>query len=366
MTPSHDFDDSPDWDTLARYRAGESTPEEAQRLTLWLADHPRDAELIEALDALVGQQVEPYESSAEPVDVERALGRLHHRMNDAVPAAPRLTVSRGSAMHTAFNTPRRWALGGLAAAAAVGAIAFGLQRQSSSPTVARTASTIEATPAREFRTTVGVVNNVLLADGTRVLIGPASHLIVSASYGRGTREVTLEGVAHFSVQHDAAVPFAVHAGAALVRDVGTQFTVRALAVGSGLHTTVAVSEGEVNLSSSSNSAPPTSLHAGDRGEVKTDGSVVASRGTYHRNEDAWIGGVLVYDGTPLSTVRDDLQRWYGLDLQLDDSTIAARRLTATFERQDADQLLHTLGLALGMSVQRTGAVVTLRPGAIGR
>lgn len=366
MTPSHGLHDAPDWDTLARYRAGESTPEEALLLARWLADHPADAALLDALDALVGSHIAPVDSSVDSVEVEHALTQLHDRMkSEAAPAVPRLTLARGVAPQGVVARPRRWALGGLAAAAVIGAIAFSLQRQSASPSISGPTPSAGSTPAQEYRTAVGVVDSVLLADGTRVLIGPASHLLVPSSYGRSTREVTLEGIARFSVQHDAALPFAVHAGSALVRDVGTRFTVRAPVHGAGVRTSVAVSEGEVTLSSSSNGAPPTSLRAGDRGEIATDGSVVARRGAYRSGEDGWTSGALVYDGAPLSLVQDDLKRWYGLDVQVD-AALAERKLTATFERQDADQLLRTLGLALGMRVQRTGAVVTLRPAAIGR
>ena len=94
--------------------------------------------------------------------------------------------------------------------------------------------------------------------------------------------------------------------------------------------------------------------------------MIASRGVVRGDEDAWTRGALLYNAAPLALVRDDLKRWYGLDLQADDSILATRRLTATFEKQDPDQLLRTLGLALGMSVQRSGNIVTLRPRAIGR
>ena len=186
-----------------------------------------------------------------------------------------------------------------------------------------------------------------------------------ATYGTGSREVELEGVARFSVHHDAAAPFAVHAGNAVVRDIGTRFTVRAPASGAGL-TTVAVSEGQVSVADSATNAPPTALNAGDRGEVGADGVVHASRSIVRDDDEAWTRGVLVYNAAPLALVRDDLRRWYGLDLQADATILSTRRLTATFEKQEPDQLLHTLGLALGMSVQRSGNTVTLRPGAIGR
>ena len=364
MTSSHSFNDAPDWDTLARYRAGESAPDEVTTVAAWLAEHPLDEGMIEALDAMVGAHFGTDDMSAVPVDVESALGRLHQRMNESAPAAPRLAVLQGGPSAAPPRRARSWALSGLAAAAAIGAIAVVFNRQAPSTDAATNVASPTAA-AREYRTAVGVVDSVLLSDGTRVLLAPASHLTVPAAYAAGAREVTLEGVARFSVRHDAAAPFAVRAGNALVRDIGTRFTVRAPAGATG-QTTVAVSEGQVSLASASASATPAVLNAGDRGEVKADGAVMASRGVVRGDEDAWTRGALLYNAAPLALVRDDLKRWYGLDLQADDSILATRRLTATFEKQDPDQLLRTLGLALGMSVQRSGNIVTLRPGAIGR
>lgn len=366
MTSSHGFDDTPDWDALARYRAGESTPDEATSVAAWLAEHPLDDTMIEALDAAVGAHFGTDDRSALPVNVEGALGRLHQRMMESAPAAPRLTVLRGGAASAPPKRQRSRVIGGLAAAAAIAAIAVVInQRSPSTSVVASTSPASTATAPREYRTAVGVVDSLTLSDGTRVLLAPSSHLTVPAAYAAGTREVLLEGVARFSVRHNAAAPFAVRAGNAIVRDIGTQFTVRAPSEGAG-QTTVAVSEGQVSLSASTPNAAPTALSAGDRGEVKADGAVIVSRGVVRSDDDAWIRGVLVYDAAPLALVRDDLKRWYGLDLQADDTLLSTRRLTATFEKQDADQLLRTLGLALGMSAQRSGNTVTLRPGVIGR
>jgi transmembrane sensor len=366
MTSSHSFDDAPDWEALARYRAGESAPDEVATVAAWLAQHPLDEAMIEALDAIVGAHFGTDDMSAVPVDVEGALGRLHNRLDAVAPAAPRLTVSRGGATDVpAAPRQRNWLIGALAAAAAIGAVAVVLSRQAPSSKVATTSPAATAGAAREYRTAVGVLDSVILSDGTRVLLAPSSHLTVPAAYAAGTREVTLEGIASFSVRHDAAAPFAVHAGNALVRDIGTRFTVRTSA-GATDQAIVAVSEGRVSLTSSTANAPTATLDAGDRGVITADGAVVATRGTVRNDDDAWTRGTLIYNAAPLALVRDDLKRWYGLDLQADDRILATRRLTATFEKQDADQLLRTLGLALGMSVQRAGNIVTLRPGAIGR
>ena len=84
-----------------------------------------------------------------------------------------------------------------------------------------------AGPGSVVATPVGVRDSVRLLDGTIVVLAPASRLTLAADYGEGERNVSLDGAALFAVVHDSAHPFAVHAGNAVVRDVGTAFTVRA-------------------------------------------------------------------------------------------------------------------------------------------
>jgi ferric-dicitrate binding protein FerR (iron transport regulator) len=80
--------------------------------------------------------------------------------------------------------------------------------------------------------------------------------------------------------------------------------------------------------------------------------------------DAWMRGELVYKNATLDVVRDDLRRWYGIDLRVADATLATRRLTGTFERVSVDEVLQRIALALGATVERSGAVATLRAAAI--
>jgi transmembrane sensor len=258
----------------------------------------------------------------------------------------------------------QWAIGSLAAAAIIGFFVVGRRDERPVTDARRTAVAGTLQPGGVIRTDVGVRDSVVLSDGTRVLLAPSSRLIVSQTYGRGAREVTLEGMARFSVQHDSAAPFVVHAGNAVIRDVGTEFVVRAPASAANEHVAVAVLEGEVTIAARSSSQTPTSLHAGDRGEMQTGGAVVVERGTANDADVAWTRGALAYRAAPLESVRDDLRRWYGVELQIADSALTSRRLTATFDANDtAEQVLNTIALALGADVERTGTVATLRRAA---
>src|SRR5262249_20816465 len=82
---------------------------------------------------------------------------------------------------------------------------------------------------REVATSIGPRATIALGDGSRVVLGPRSRLSMPEHFGDGPRDVTLDGEAYFTVQHDAAHPFRVHAAGGDIEDVGTRFVVRAYA-----------------------------------------------------------------------------------------------------------------------------------------
>ena len=265
-----------------------------------------------------------------------------------------------------------WAAGGLAAAAGLALLVrpaeIGDQATGdSTPSVM--AALPELAPGRSVSTAVGRRDSLRLPDGTRVVLAPGSRLTVAQGFG-DAREVTLAGQALFTVTHDEAHPFTVRAGDALVRDVGTVFDVRTDGAPSG-GVTVAVTEGRVALVHARDSARlargaserslPT-LDAGDLGRVDASGLPSIVRGAVTPGDVAWATtGTLAYRGASVATVAADLRRWHGLELRVDDPALAARRLTATFTDEPADEVVKVIALALGATSTRDGNVVTLRP-----
>jgi transmembrane sensor len=173
------------------------------------------------------------------------------------------------------------------------------------------------------------------------------------------REVSLQGEAYFDVKHDAARPFVVQAGDATIRDLGTTFTVRATG-GQGVR--VAVTSGSVSLApmqATANAAVV--LRPGDAGTLAVDGRTLVERGGTAEPDTAWTHGRLVFREAPVSTVRTELLRWYGIDLQID-SSFASRHLSMTFDGESADRVLEVIGLSLGADVVRQGNTAVIKPG----
>jgi transmembrane sensor len=222
--------------------------------------------------------------------------------------------------------------------------------------------------ARVYRTAVGRSDSVVLRDGTHVLLGPGSELTLATGYGEVGRDVELRGEALFDVRHDDRRPFRVHAGSATVSDVGTTFAVRSDA-GDEVH--VVVTSGVVLLHAAGTPVDRgVILKGGDRGTVRADGRTEADRGVATENDLAWTRGLLVFDDASLDRVGADLRRWYGIELQIADSGLARRHLTASFGTESAQQVLDVIRLALGVTIELRGggdtAVIRASPGELRR
>lgn len=326
---------SPDWDAIARFLAGESPAEERGRVQQWLDDHPGEKELFSRISS-------PGELYAAPdVNVEAALAKVHQRMAGE-PSAPRLTITRGG------SSKRRSFIGiGLLAAAAA-FIAFVVLKPASSPSA----------PAAEktFATKTGQRDSVLLADGSRVILGPESRLTVSADFGTTVRSVELVGDAYFDVRHDPAKPFSVHVANAIVEDLGTTFTIE-----SDVHdtTTVAVISGSVRLRAAGANETAT-LAAGDRGSLTANGSVRAYRQAVVPADSSWTHGVLEFQDASMRRVAGEVRRWFGVDLKVADSSLLSVPLTTTVRGNDpVDQVLTSIALSVGARVERHGNSATL-------
>jgi transmembrane sensor len=338
-----------DWDVLARFLAGESPAEEAQGVRAWLAEDPARHDVLSALDSTLDRVV-----AAPPadLDVEAALRTVHARMDQPeTPVIPFRAPSRRAAPAPRRTMPTPWLRAAAAIVVLLGVAWFAWRMMGPGASSAVVA----------FSTGVGERDTVRLEDGTTVILGPDSRLALADGYGKKSREVDLRGEALFDVHHDDARPFTVRAGDALVRDIGTTFSVTA---DSAAGVRVVVTQGAVSLRAAQQ-AEEVVLRRGDRGTLSA-GHVRAERAAATDDDVAWTRGRLVFRDAPFEQVAADLRRWYGVNLRAADATVAGRRLTASFEGEPPNAVLRVVSLALGAEVEVRGDTAVLHaepPGA---
>jgi len=345
----------PQWEGLARFLAGESSPEEEQRIRAELAGNAERSALVNALDAALAR---PDDVPLSPREVEAALASVMARRARPADRAPAPSPDVISISARPNARPRRWhpawrSTGLRAAAVVLAAAGLGLIWRES-----RVGRSPAPSAAQVHQTRAGQVDTVKLADGSTVVLGPESRLTTGEAFGGKAREIAFEGQGYFDVVHDDARPFVVRTSSATLRDIGTTFSVRSDSV---VGTLVAVTSGAVDVvATRSAGSEPTVLHAGDRAEVLGE-SMQVHRAVVTQGELAWTRGVLEFHDAPLTAVAQELRRWYGVKLVVSDSAIASRRLTATFDHASADEVGRVLAAVLGGSVSRAGD--TLRLGA---
>ncbi|HWW57429.1 MAG TPA: FecR domain-containing protein [Sphingopyxis sp.] len=226
---------------------------------------------------------------------------------------------------------RAW-FGGAMAAVIIGAVGL------SSPGLFADSNRIE-TLAGEHRT-------VELADGSRIEINGGSIVEIDKDRPRFARLES--GEAMFHVVHREDDPFVVEAGGAKIVDLGTAFNV----VRRERQTSVAVSEGVI-------------LYNPDGDNVR----VVAGKGIDARDGDpkapavqdvdvasvgGWRTGLLVYSGTPLAVVAEDLKRTAGMNVSIAPEATGLSFRGALIIDKDRGRTVADLAALSGTKAERQG------------
>ncbi len=370
-----------DDDLLSRYLAGQCTATERARVREWLAGDPSRHTTLEAFTrALAEPESQMRAESALGAGWARVMAKIGVVEGPSWPVAGGADDLRADADRTENPAvvrprpgarPRLWSLG-------VGGVHRRIAWVAGTTIIVLLPVTIVAAwraagsrvapqQFREFASAPGGRATVVLRDGTRLLLGPATHVRVPADFGHVQRAVELDGEAIFAVSHDDHHPFAVHTARAVVRDVGTTFVIRAYA--SDSEERVGVVEGEVAIVRTPGRVSPEaadrrSLQARDVASV-TDRHIVVTRGVTLTALTAWAQGRIVFDETPLSDVVRELSRVFDLSITVGDSVLAQDRVTAAYSDESSDQVLDDITSAIGARYERTGRTVVIRRRARG-
>jgi transmembrane sensor len=221
-----------------------------------------------------------------------------------------------------------------------------------------------------FNTALGEQRSVLLADGSRVTLNTASAVEVRIHKSR--REVRLvHGEALFEVAHDAARPFLVRAGNAVLKDMGTQFNVDMRSSA----TTVTVVEGQVDVESAGEGSAtraghaageaivPLLLGANERVVVTPAGIGTPQRGINVAASLAWTQRQLMFEHRPLSEVAEEFNRYNKDRIEIENADLKRQEVTGVFEAKDPGSFVAFLSSIPGVEIREgaSGAhIVTIR------
>ncbi|MBR6945559.1 MAG: FecR family protein [Prevotella sp.] len=155
-----------------------------------------------------------------------------------------------------------------------------------------------------------------LDDGTLVHLNYNTRLVYPEKFGRGDRNVILDGEAYFMVAKDRSRPFIVHVPDGEIRVYGTEFNVNTRS--SALETESSKYETTVVLVNGSISVSPT---GGKEQMMKPHEQCRISNSlcVVEKNVDvepyvAWNRGVFCFDNCTLEHLMKILSHWYGMNI----------------------------------------------------
>ncbi len=189
-----------------------------------------------------------------------------------------------------------------------------------------------------YATGKGQHQHIALADGSKLDLDAETRAVVT--YTRGERRIALsDGQAIFDVTHDANRPFVVEAAGRQVRDLGTQFDVKA----QGRELTVTVARGRVEVAGTTGHG--VDLSPGQRLSIDKTGvgrlSAVDPAETF-----SWRSGRLVYRAQPLADVVADLNRQFVQQTEIADPKIADLPITGVIVLDNPSAVMARLSLML--------------------
>ncbi|HYX45858.1 MAG TPA: FecR domain-containing protein [Sphingomicrobium sp.] len=223
--------------------------------------------------------------------------------------------------------------------------------------------------ARTYRTDVGGLSRVVLADGSTVTLNTDTELRVRMLPER--REIDLlRGEAQFAVAHDASRPFEVSAARRIVRAVGTAFDVR---LDPDRAMQVLVTEGRVAVEDASGiasvDAPPVATVSAGESAVAHEGRVSVHRvsSAEQSRRLAWQVGELSFQGEALREAVAEFNRYNRRKLKVEDRAIADREIGGVFQATDVDSFVAALQRSFDVTASASddGTIVLKRSGGSG-
>lgn len=341
-----DIDDTIDWQLVEQYLAGECSPTDEARLQAWIATDPSRERLLGGLErtwaAAAGAESHRY-------DADVGWRELHEKLERPIDITVRSSAHRGPLE----PKPPTWrqALVRVAAVLAIAAAGAAVTQTVQS----RRESGADAIAMREVTTARGQRAIVRLADGSRVVLGPGSHLAAPERFDRNTRAVTLLGEGFFEIARDEDRPFLIRSGRAVTRVLGTSFGLRAYADDPEVR--VVVKTGRLRFRGTDERDSGAELTRGQIGRLDGSGEVTVDAVADIDAYLGWLNDKLIFKDTPLTRVAADLERWYDVEVTITDTAIAAFPLTATFDHQPLDEVLTVIERSLDVRYAREGRAV---------
>lgn len=184
----------------------------------------------------------------------------------------------------------------------------------------------------------GQVNQVFLADGTRIWINSETQLIAPSVFASKERVVKLSGEAFFEVAKDKNRPFRVEVNGQQIEVMGTTFNVRAYKNSNEIETTLESGQICLNIANQI-----TMLSPGEQSVLDKKTNQLIIRKVDTANFSSWKDGRYEFQNKDLVDVFKVIERWYDVEITADETYFKGMHFSGVIKRnKDAKHFLELL------------------------
>lgn len=335
---------------LAKRFAGEATDEEEAALQEWLLKNPQMYDRVKLL-----QKYWDYKENTDIANVEVALHKVLSQIDDE-------KNSRGSELK--FYRKSRVSAFYKYAAALIAAVVISVvvwNMLNKNRGVKNESIAYNTGVKNEMITPKGSRSKIILADSTVVYLNADSKLSYTKDFNQANREVALIGEAFFEVKHDAAHPFIIHSGKAMVKVLGTSFNVRNYPNEKFLETSLIKGRVEVTIEDQPDKKvilnPSEKLilsknYIGEQNKIYKTGTEDAVLKITHVTlkdnvviETAWMQNKIAFMNKPLYDITSELEKQFNIDVIYKTPATKNIFFTIYLENYDLQEVMEILKMS---------------------
>lgn len=303
---------------IAKYLAGEASPEEAMLLDDWKNESTANMQYFVSCAESVNQ------AHLLPIDTAALYNRIKLQANiheaKVIPFKPFFTPLRIAASFILLSI--------------IGLTFYVVTKQPVSPetTVAAGSQSISEQ----------------LADGSTVTLNKQAKLTLMKGFNGKQRKLKLEGEAYFEVVHDSEKPFTIDAGRIEITDIGTAFNVKANPQSDSV--LVHVTEGIVNLTTNKTTLQ---LTANQTALFIRSQQTLLSINNFDPNITAYRTKKFRFKAQKLAVVLDHVNAVYEQHITLNNPTLSNCLITVDFANETPETIAAILSETLGITYRQT-------------
>lgn len=177
---------------------------------------------------------------------------------------------------------------------------------------------------------------LILPDSTRVWLNAHSKLIYPVSFGKGNRQVELNGEAYFNVVHNEKQPFIVKTRQMDIQVLGTEFNVTSYSS----DFEVSLLRGCIELSSPSISS---TYRMKEKEHIKLKDNKLIINNITDYDYFRWKEGLICFNNESVATIIEKLKLYYDINIETHNKKFLNSRYSGKFRTKDGiEQVLKVL------------------------